>query len=119
MRGVKFAWSASHFAPCLNELTVLGEFHDTCVACATMPVGHEDIAIGSDYHIRGLVESIRAIASDSCLAQDQQDLALGTELDHLLSLAVFSLSISDPHVPFPIHENAMRENKHACAKTLQ
>src|SRR5215467_13464771 len=93
----------SFLPPGFEEPPVLREFHDSRVRIPAMSVGDENVAVGSDRNGGRPIESIFAIAGDSSSAQRQQNLSIGAEFEHLLSLAVFSFSVSGPHVSVLIH----------------
>ena len=59
---------------------------------ASVPVGHEDVAVGSDDHVGGPVERVRAVARDAGLAERHQHFAVRAELEHLLALAISALA---------------------------
>src|SRR5262249_36885771 len=116
---VKLTGSAAFFAPGLNELSFVGEFHDAGIAVAAMPVSHEDISVGSDDHVRRLIESIGTVSGNSGLAQGQQYLAFRAELDDLMPLTISSLRIGDPNVSLLLHEDTVREDEQTLTETLQ
>src|SRR6267378_7826125 len=83
-----------------------------------MPVADEDVAIRSDGHGGRPIKSVWAIAGDSRLTERHQDLSIRVELEDLLALSILSLGVSCPHVPVPIHQNAVRDHEHLRAEAL-
>ena len=81
-----------------------------------MSVGDENIAIRRDDDIRRPIESVRAVAGDSCLAERHQDSSIRTELEDLVAFAVFSVAIGHPHVSFFVHADAVGKHEHAGAE---
>src|SRR5207244_11838993 len=84
-----------------------------------MSVGDENIAIRRDDDIRRPIESLRAVAGDSWLAERHQDSSIRTELEDLVAFAVFSVAIGHPHVSFLVHADAVRKHEHAGAEASQ
>src|SRR5262249_15810700 len=111
MRSVELAGSTPFLAPDLDEFSVFGKLHDARVAGSAVSVGHENVPVGRHHHVRRMIECVRALAGYSRLAQRQHDLALGTEFDHLVSLAIFSLGISNPYVAPAVDKDAVGKNK--------
>src|SRR5712692_7918446 len=72
-------------SPRLDELPVLVELDDAGVAVAAVAVGDEDVAVGIGDDVGRLIERVRTIAGNASLPQRQQHLAVGTELEHLMS----------------------------------
>src|ERR1051326_4628237 len=94
----ELAGARSFPSPGFKEPSVLRELHDPCVRVAAMTVGDKNVAVGSDHNGGGAIEGILAIAGDSGFAQRQQNVPFGVKFKNLLPLAVFSFSISGPHV---------------------
>src|ERR1700704_101170 len=95
--------SRSLFSPRFDEFPVFRKLHDPRVRIAAMPVADEDVAIRSDGHGRRPIKSVWSIAGDSRLTERHQDLSIRVELEDLLALSIFSLGVSCPYVPVPIH----------------
>src|ERR1022692_1849746 len=99
MRHLELAVLRSMAAPLLDELSIFRELHDSGIpASGIMAVRNENIAIRSDGDGVGLIEGVWAIAGDAGLTEGHQDLAIRTEFENLLALAVFSLAVGDPQV---------------------
>src|SRR5215469_8569385 len=58
VRLMKLAGTRSFAPPGLDEFSVLRKFDDAIVAGFAMAIGDEDVAIGRDYDVRGLVECV-------------------------------------------------------------
>jgi len=117
VRRFELARPRSLLAPRFDELPILREFHDAGVRVAAMTVGDEDIAVGCDEDVRRLIEGIRTVAGDSCLAKRHQDFSLGTELENLVTLGALSRSISHPYVSLSVDVDSVRADEHPSAKT--
>src|SRR5450631_1343873 len=87
-------------APRHDELAATGELDDSSIGLAAMPVTDDDVAIGGHRDIRRSVEHIGAVAGDSGFAERQHHLALWTELDDLVALAIATGVVARPHVAF-------------------
>src|SRR5438552_2884507 len=98
MRVEELARSRTMLAEGLEKLSVLVEFRDTVVArgSAGVTLGDEDIAIGRDQNVGGLVEFARGRGNDSCLPESHQYLSIRGKLEYLVTLAVLDLRIGDP-----------------------
>jgi len=83
-----------------------------------MSIGDENVAVRRGHHGGRRVEFIRTAAGDTGLAEPQQNLAFGAELEHLVALAVFAQAIGHPHVALAIHVDAVREDQQSLAETL-
>ena len=105
-------------SPRLDELPVFRELHDARVRLAAVAVGDEDVAVRSDQDVGRLIERIGTVAGDSRLAQRHQDLAIGAELEHLVTLHSPGIAVGHPHVALPVHMNAVRADEHPRAKAL-
>src|ERR1039458_118588 len=112
--GLKLAGGVAFLAPGFEERAVFGKLHHASVGVAAVPVGDEDIAVGSEGHRRGLIEHIGAVAGDALLAEGEQDFAVRIELDDLMPAAV-----GDPDVAIAIDHQVMREKQHAGAEALK
>ena len=84
-----------------------------------MSVRDKNVAIRSDRDIGRLIESVRAVSGDSRLAEGHQDPAIGTEFEHLVAFAVFSLSISHPYVAFLVHADSVGKYEQAGPEASQ
>src|SRR5262245_13758758 len=100
VRGIKLARSAPFLAPRLDELSSLGKLYDAGIAVSTMPVGYEDVPIGSHYYIRWLIERVHAVAGYSRFAKRHQQFAFRTKLEDLVPVPIFALSIGNPYIAF-------------------
>src|SRR5438128_503386 len=87
--GLRFELAAicSLPAPGLDELSVLRELHDARVGISAVPVRDENIAVWSGEHVRGPVESVRAVPGNPGLAEREQDPSLRAELHDLVAFA--------------------------------
>src|SRR5262245_55013565 len=83
-----------------------------------MPVSNEDVTVWRHHDRRRRVELVGAIAGDAGLAQRQQYLAVGTELEHLVALAVLAEPVGDPHVALAVDGEAMRKKEEPGAEAL-
>src|SRR3954468_5440982 len=84
MRSVEFTGSRPLFPPSLDEPSVLRELDHSGVRVAAMSFGDEDVAVCSDDDVGGPVERAGAITGHAGLAQGQKNLAVWTELEHLM-----------------------------------
>src|SRR5216684_3796734 len=82
VRAVDLAGRAALLAPGLDELAGLVELDDAGVGVAAVAVGNENVAIGRDQRRGGRVEFVRTAARNAGLAERQQHLAVGAELEH-------------------------------------
>ena len=110
---------SSFFPPRLDELAVFRELNDARVGVPAVPIGDEDIAVGGDDHVRGLIERVRPISGDASLPQRHQDLSIRVKFEDLLALAVLPLSVGHPNVSLLIDVNTVRKHEHAAAKALE
>jgi hypothetical protein len=77
-----------------------------------VPVGDEDVAVGRDDDVGRPAERVGPLGVDARSSERHQDLALGAELEHLMSLAVFALRVGHPDVSFPVDRHAVRLHEH-------
>src|SRR5688572_15712995 len=100
MRRVKIAGSGSLPAPGFEELSIPRKFRDAVIACGApgVSLGHEDIAVGADHNIGGLIEQAGIRACDARLTQRHQDLSVRVEFENLIALAILDLRIRHPEV---------------------
>src|SRR5215510_3237745 len=125
MRRVELARAASLFSPGLDELPVLRVLNDPGVRIPTVSVSDEDVAIRRSDDIGRLIESVRAVAGDTHLAECQQDFSFRTEFDDDLSLPGRGFSsgaqwncVSHPDVSLPVYMDAVRKYEHPFAEAL-
>ena len=116
MRRVELAGGDAFLAPTLDELAVLGEFHDARVGFSAMSVGDKNIAVGRDDDIGGRVESVLAVAGESRLAERQQYFSVTAKLEDLMSFAVFTQAIGHPHIAVLVHRDAVGKDEEARAE---
>ena len=69
VRNIDLARGRALLAPGLDEFSVFTKLHDTRVGVAAVPVGHENIAVGSHDPRRRVIKSIRPFARHSRLSQ--------------------------------------------------
>src|SRR5690349_19747183 len=95
-----------------------------------MTFGNEDLTVRCDHDAGRLVQGVRGIACNAALADREQHLAFGAELDDrvafagvlrmLLSLTrIHAAHIDDPHVAVAIDIDLVREDEHARAEALE
>src|SRR6476646_5503987 len=84
--------------PGRNEFATAREFDDARIGVSAMTVAHDDVPVGGNRHIRRSVEHIRPVPGYTRLADRQQDLALGTELENLVALAVPARIVRSPDI---------------------
>src|ERR1041384_7229886 len=95
-----------------------------------MALGHEDVAVGGDQDVVGLPEKLR-IPPAARLAERHEELAVRAELVDQVSLgaargdggvplrgAAGAGAIGHPDVAVPVHEDAVRGEKHPGAEAL-
>src|SRR5262245_37699172 len=118
---MKFVHTRSCLAPGLDELSIFGKLRNAIVACSAARVsfGHEDVSIGSNGNVRGLVEEAGLRAGYPGLTQRHEDLPLRTEFENLISLSVVYPCIGHPQVPLSINGGTVRKDEHAFAPTLE
>src|SRR5262249_57587780 len=83
-----------------------------------MSRGDENVSIGRNEHRRWRVEFVRAIAGDPGFAEREQHLAVRTELDDLMTLAVLAQPIGDPDVALAVDMNAVRQHQRTNAEAV-
>ena len=83
-----------------------------------MAVADEDVAVGRDEDGGGRVELVGACAGDASLTERQQELAVGTELEDLMALAVLADAVGQPDIAFAIDMQAVRKDGQAGAEAL-
>src|SRR5262249_22992722 len=115
VRRVELAGCTAFLSPGLDELAILGEFHDAGIGVAAMSVANENVAIGCDQYRGRRVERVRTVARRSGLAEREQDLAFGTEFEDLMALAVLALAVGDPDIAVVVDEDAVRKHEHSGA----
>ena len=77
-----------------------------------MSICDKDVAVTTCYHIRWLIEGIRAVAGDTRLAERQQDLPVRTKFDDDVPLSSRRLTdrrdaVCHPDVPLPVDIEAV------------
>src|SRR5262249_20704398 len=102
VRDVDLAGTGTLLAPGLDELAGPVELDDARIGVAAVAVGDEDVAIRRGDDRRRRVELVRSAAGDAGLAERQQHLAVGAELEHLVALAVLADAIGDPDVALAV-----------------
>src|SRR6266571_3993334 len=119
VRRVELAGGGPFLAPGLDEFPVRREFHDARVGIPAVSVRDKDVAVRSGDDVRRPVEGVRTVPGDSGLAEGQQDLSVGAELDDLVTFSVFSIRVRDPHIAATVHMDAVRKHEHPRAKGLE
>src|ERR1700704_3631804 len=89
-------------SPRRDELAVGRELDDPRVGVATMAVAYDDVTVAGNRDIGRGVEHIGAHTGDPGFAERQRDLALRTELDDHVALAVAGGVVGRPHVALAI-----------------
>jgi len=113
VRYIEFSGAGAFLSPFLDEGAVLRELNDASVGISTVPVGHEDVAIGS-YQNRGRsVEGVGRGSGDTGFPQSHQDFALRSELENLVAFPVFDPAVAYPDVAIAVDEEAVGLYKHA------
>src|SRR5260370_37438572 len=115
-RVVEFVGSRPFLSPGDDDLAAFGDLPNACFALAAMPIGDEDISVRRNRHGRRLVECIFAGPSYSGFAEREQDLSLWTELENLMALAVFRVTIGDPYISVAVRGDAVRKDEHSRAE---
>src|ERR1700691_300845 len=80
---------------------------------------HENIAVGGDYNIRWLIESIRAAPGNARLAKSHQHFSLAAKLVNLIPFASLPLVVGHPHVAVFIDEETVRLHEQSRAEMTQ
>jgi hypothetical protein len=91
-----------------------------------MSIGHENVTVRRRHHIVRLVQELPGtVSSHAGRSERQQDLALRTELDHLVALAVSvpvpavgAFGVGHPDVAIPVHMDAVRKEEHPRTEAL-
>src|SRR5215813_10957759 len=112
MRGIDLASAAAFLAPGLDEFAGLVEFDDAGIGVAAVSVADENVAIGRDQNRGRSVEGVRTVACRSGLAEREQDLAVGAELEDLMAFAVLALGVGNPDVAVAVDKNSGTETFH-------
>src|SRR5687768_2023208 len=120
MGNVELAGRGPHPTPTGEVSSLARELHDAIVGRAAMAVCDEDGTIRSDDDIRRTVEDVGAAPETPRLAERQEHLAVGAELDNLMTLAGYAVDavggVGDPDVAVAIDVDAMRRHEHPGAK---
>src|SRR5258708_2121938 len=111
----ELAWAGAPPAPRRNELAATGELDDPSIGVAAMPVTNDDVAINGNRDVRWRVEHVGPVTCDTSSAERQQYLALRTELDDLMALAIAANIVSRPHIALAIDIEAMGVVEEALA----
>src|SRR5688572_27225226 len=106
-----------------------------------MALGHEDVSVGCNEDVVGLIERGRICRGSwliaAGLAQSHEDLSIRTELEDLVSDHLCGgcsrrcccrsatrrpwqvvLAVCDPDVSFPVHVNPMGKYHQSCSETF-
>src|SRR5260370_794752 len=100
-----------------NESRHLADLEEAVVGVAAMTVGNENVAIGCDQRRGRRVEFVRTAARNAALAEGQQQLAVGAELEDLVALAVLAEPVRHPDVSFRVDGEAVRKQYEAGGET--
>jgi hypothetical protein len=84
-----------------------------------MAIADEDIAIGSNEHVRRSIECVGTGAGNAWLAKGHQYLALRAELEHLMALAAATMIVGHPHIAVGIDMQPMRMVEHPGTEARQ
>jgi hypothetical protein len=84
-----------------------------------MAFGDEDVAVGGDGDVAGLIEETRRVARNAGFAKRHKDFAFGTEFENLLALAIFALLVRNPEIALGINRRAVRKDEHAFAPRFE
>ena len=76
-----------------------------------MPVRDEDVSVGRGDHVAGLIEQAGFDAHSPRPPQGQQHLALGAELDDLVTLVHRTHRVGDPDVAVRVHVDTVRKDE--------
>src|SRR5262245_35314504 len=77
---IELARAESFLSPGFDELAILRKLQNAGVCISPVSVPDKDISIRRDQDSGRLIECVRAVSSDSGLAERHQDLAVRTEL---------------------------------------
>src|SRR5205085_6676835 len=100
------------------ELAILAELHDARIGIAAVAVSDENVAVRRGYDRRWRIELVVAAAGDAGLAKREQKLAVGTEFENLMPLALDADAVGDPDIAVAIDVQAVREDQHSGAEAL-
>jgi hypothetical protein len=81
-------------------------------------VGNEDVAVLSDGNVGRAAEQVVAATGDARLAERHQELAVRTEFEDLVALALRHHRVGYPDVAVPIDSDAVGLHEHAVAEAL-
>src|SRR5258708_37536098 len=81
-----------------------------------MAVGDEDVAVGRDGDIVGLIEGVRAVPGDPRFAERQQNFSVAAEFEYLVPYSFFSLAVGHPDVDILVDANSVGEDEHSTAE---
>src|SRR5215210_397176 len=118
MGNVELAWSGTLLAPGLDEFAVLGKFHDAGVGTAAVSLGDENVAVRSGHNRGRRIELVRTASCHAGLAERHQELAVGTELQHLLAFAAAINAVRHPDIARAVDMETMRKDKQSFAEAL-
>src|SRR5262252_1828063 len=118
MRRIDLASGAAFLAPGLDEFAGLVEFDDAGIGVAAVSVADENVAIGRDQNRGRSVEGVWTVACRSGLAEREQDLAVGAELENLMAFAVLALGVGNPDVAVAVDKNSVRKHEHSGTETF-
>src|SRR5215472_5240937 len=107
MVDTKLARAGAPPAPRHDKFAVTGEPDDASIRVAAVTITDKDVTIARNRDIRWSVEHVGAITSNPWSAERQQYLALRTELNDLVALAVAASVVGRPHVAFTIDIETM------------
>ncbi len=100
------------------NLPSLRKLYDARVAVSAVSIGNEDVAVRSNGHRGGLVESVLRRSRGSGLAEGHQDLSIGTEFENLVAFSFTTLAVGHPNISVFVHSNAVRKNKHLARQNF-
>src|SRR5439155_10574851 len=106
---VELARARSLLATGLDQLALLGEFHDARVGVAAVTVADENLPVGIRDDGRRRIELVGAGAGDAGLAEPHQLFAVSRELDDLVALIAAAEPVDQPHIAIAVGVDAMRE----------
>ena len=84
-----------------------------------MSLGDEDVAIGSDRDIVGLIEVLVAACASSRFAESEQEFPVRAELENLMPLPILPLAVGDPDIVLFVDGEAVREDNNPPPKLLR
>ena len=107
-------------APLLDGLSFFGELQDARIAASgVVPIGNENVAIGSDCDGIRLVEGIGPIARNSRLTQRHQDFSIWAELEYLVAFAGCALPVRQPDAAVFLDPYTVRKDEHVRAEAVE